>query len=110
MSQRPSLSHQSTADDIYNYGRVLEEALDAADNLDATLRRVVRKCTDADPRRRFKDMQQVHLALENRRSRSIYIIIIAFLIVMILILVWLKSPYAPQPAISPANIINIIQP
>ena len=28
--QRPSLSHQSTADDIYNYGKVLDEALRAA--------------------------------------------------------------------------------
>lgn len=95
--QRPSLSHQSTADDIYNYGKVLEEALSASDNMDATLERVVRKCTDPDPRRRFRDMQQVHLALENRRSSFIYIIIIAFLAVMVIILLWLQSPFAPAP-------------
>ncbi len=95
--QRPSLSHQSTADDIYNYGKVLEEALSASDNMDATLERVVRKCTDPDPRRRFRDMQQVHLALENRRSSVIYIIIIAFLAVMVIILLWLQSPFAPAP-------------
>ena len=96
--QRPSLSHQSTADDIYNYGKVLEEALDAADSIDPTLRRIARKCTDPDPRKRYRDMQQVHLALENRRSRNIYLIIITFLIVMILIILWLKSPYAPAPS------------
>lgn len=95
--QRPSLSHQSMADDIYNYGKVLEEAVAASDNMDATLQHVIRRCTDPDPRKRFKDMQQVHLALENRRSRTVYIIIIAFLVVMILLLLWLKSPMAPAP-------------
>ena len=93
--QRPSLSHQSTADDIYNYGKVLEEALSASDNMDATLERIAHKCTDPDPRRRYRDMQQVHLALENRRSSVVYLVIIAFLAVMVLILLWLESPWAP---------------
>ena len=106
--QRPSLSHQSTADDVYNYGRVLEEALDASDNIDATLRHVVRKCTDPDPKRRFRDVQQVQLALENRRSRSIYIIIIIFLSLMVLLLIWLKSPYAPAPVSTVSNILNLL--
>ncbi len=105
--QRPALSHQSTADDIYNYGKVLEEAMNASDNIDATLQRVVRKCTDLDPRRRFKDMQQVHLALEGRGSRMIYIGIIIFLTVMIVLICWLKSPWAPTPILhSPAIILN----
>ncbi len=95
--QRPSLSHQSTADDIYNYGRVLTEALDAAGSDDATLRRVARKCTDPDPKKRFSDMQQVHLALENRGNRSFYLFIIAFLVLMLLLVIWLKTPYAPTP-------------
>lgn len=100
--QRPSLSHQSTADDIYNYGQVLTEALDAAGNNDATLRRVARKCTDPDPKRRYRDMQQVHLALENRGNRHLYMVIIAFLALMLLLILWLKSPYAPQPINSAA--------
>ncbi len=95
--QRPSLSHQSTADDIYNYGKVLTEALDAAGSNDPTLRRVARKCTDPDPRRRFRDMQQVHLALENRGMRHLYGVIIAFLLLMLVIIIWLNSPYAPAP-------------
>ncbi|MDE6527179.1 MAG: protein kinase [Muribaculaceae bacterium] len=95
--QRPRLSHQSTADDIYNYGKVLTEALDAADCKDPILRRVARRCTDADPKRRFRDMQQVHLALEGRGNRMFYFIIIAFLVLMLLLVVWLKSPYAPTP-------------
>ncbi len=103
--QRPSLSHQSTNDDIYNYGLVLEEVLDASDNIDATLNRVARRCTDPDPKRRYRDLQQLHLALENRRPRTVYLIIIAFLVVMILLLLWLYSPYAPEPATGTTSLI-----
>lgn len=108
--QRPSLSHQSTADDIYDYGLVLEEMLAATDNIDATLHRVARRCTDPEPRRRYRDLQQLHLALENRRSRSVYLTIIAFLVLMILLLLWLYSPYAPEPINNgtPSLIINTI--
>lgn len=95
--QRPSLSHQSTSDDIYNYGQVLNAALDSADFDDVTLRHIARKCTDPNPARRFRDMQEVHLALENRRNKNLYIIIIAFLAVMVLLCLWLLSPYAPRP-------------
>ncbi len=35
-------------------------------------------------------MTQVHLALENRPVRRIYLTIIAFLAVMVLMLVWLS--------------------
>ena len=95
--QRPSLSHQSTADDIYNYGKVLDEALKAAKINDPVLRRVVRRCTDEDPRRRFSDMQQVHLALEGRKASLINLIIFIFLILMTLLVIWLISPYRPMP-------------
>lgn len=102
--QRPSLSHQSTADDIYNYGKVLSEVLDATGYDDPTLRRVARRCTDSDPRRRYRDMQQVHLALENRGFRSFYTIIIIFLVIMLLLAIWLKSPYSPRPVFGSAFI------
>lgn len=95
--QRPSLSHQSTADDIYNYGKVLDEALKAAKINDPVLRRVVRRCTDEYPRRRFSDMQQVHLALEGRKASLINLIIFIFLILMTLLVIWLISPYRPMP-------------
>ncbi|MDE6469036.1 MAG: protein kinase [Muribaculaceae bacterium] len=104
--QRPSLSHQSTADDIYNYGKVLIEALDACETDDPVLRRVALRCTDADPSKRYKTMQEVHLALENRKNHRIYIVIIAFLALMVLLLLWLKSPYAPQPATT-LDILNL---
>ena len=95
--QRPSLSHQSIADDIYAYGKVLDEALKASNVSDPVLRRVVRRCTDENPDRRFRDMQQVHLALEGRKSSLINLIIFIFLILMILLVIWLISPYRPLP-------------
>ena len=97
--QKPSLSHQSTRDDIRNYGKVLTEALDAAGDNDPTLRRVARKCVADDGNWRFRDMQQVHLALENRGNKIFYLIIIAFLLLMLMLVLWLKSPYAPTPVI-----------
>lgn len=95
--QRPSLSHQSTSDEIYNYGKVLEAALDAAGYDDPTLRKVIGKCTQENPARRYHDMQEVHLALEDRHKKNIYIFIIAFLAVMVLLCIYLLSPYAPTP-------------
>ncbi|MBO4943247.1 MAG: protein kinase [Muribaculaceae bacterium] len=95
--QRPSLSFQSTSDDIYNYGRVLDTALKASGTTDPILRRVVRRCTDPDPKKRFRDMQQVHLALEGRKSTVINTIIIVFLVLMFLLAIWLMSPYRPLP-------------
>lgn len=98
--QRPSLSHQSTSDDMLAYGQVLTEALDAADNHDPVLRRVARRCCDPDPKRRFRDMQQLHLALEGRRSATLSVIIVVFLFLMLLLAIWLMSPYRPEPPIA----------
>lgn len=87
--QRPSLSHQSVSDDIYNYGLVLTEVLDTTGFDDPVLRKVAKRCSDPDPRRRFSDMQQVHLALEDRRPLHIYLVVIGFLCIMLLLLVYL---------------------
>jgi serine/threonine protein kinase len=95
--QRKALSHQETSDDIYNYGKVVEEVLAATGIDDPTLARVAARCCDADPRRRFKDIAQIQMALANRPSNRLYIVIIAFLAAMVLILLWLSSPWSPKP-------------
>ena len=95
--QRPSLSHQSVKDDIYNYGLVIKEVLEKTGIEDPVLQKVARKCTEPDPRRRYHDLQQLHLALEDRGIKWLYIVIIIFLSIMVLILVWLRSPYSPSP-------------
>lgn len=72
--QRKSLTPREVADDIYNYGVVLGQALEATGSDDATLRRVARRCT-ADRQHRYRDMAQLHLALEGRSQRSFYLLI-----------------------------------
>ena len=88
--QRDSLTPRDTSTDIYNYGLVLRQALDAAGCTDATMRRVAARCLDPNPKARYHDMSQVHLALENRPVQRLYITILIFLAVMALILVWLS--------------------
>lgn len=99
--QRPSLSRRSIADDMLNYGTVLTEVLDATGINDSTLRRVARRCTDPDPKRRFSDTQQLHMALEGRSMKIFYIVVAVFVILMFFLVMWLKSPHSPAPVNGP---------
>lgn len=86
------LNHMKPADvseDIYNYGCVLSAALDAVEAPDPSLRKVARKCCDPDPRKRYHDVQDLHLALEGRKSSHLLLLLIAFLAIMALVLGWL---------------------
>lgn len=94
--QRKALSQADTGDDIYNYGLLLGQALDAVPDPDPRLRRVADRCTDPDPRRRYATLSSLRLALEPRRTHIIYLIIIAFLLAMIAILLWLNSAHRPS--------------
>lgn len=100
--QRPSLSRREVADDIYNYGKVLKEALDAVGSGDPVLRRVVRRCTATDRSHRFRDLAQLHLALEGRSQKRFFILVAITLAVMILLIVWLLSPWRPEPIVGTA--------
>lgn len=76
--------------DIQSYGRVLDEVLDHVPARMTTLRKVAARCTDPNPRHRFRDVQELHLALERRSSNQLYIMLIAFMAVMIVLLAWLN--------------------
>ncbi len=95
--QRPSLSRRELSDDIYNYGVVLGEALDACGCDDTTLRRVVRRCTDPNPAHRFRDLEQLHLALEGRSQKRFYVLVAITLALMVILVAWLLSPWRPAP-------------
>ncbi len=95
--QKSSLSHRDTSEDIYNYGKVIQEVLDTTGFEDTNLRRVSERCMDSDLSRRYSDIQQVKLALAGRQSSRLYMIIIAFLSAMLLLLLWLSSPWSPAP-------------
>lgn len=95
--QRPSLTPQQLSDDIYNYGIVLGEALDAAGNNDPVLRRVVRRCTDPNPARRYHDLSQLQLALDGGSQKRMFLLVAGFVIFMLFVIVWLLSPWRPEP-------------
>lgn len=84
------LSHNDTSRDIYNYGVILNEVLDHIPQPHSDLRRVAARCMDSNPRRRYHDVQELKLALGNRSGNRLYIIIIAFLVVMIGVLAYLN--------------------
>lgn len=86
------LNHMKPSDvseDIYNYGAVLAAALDAVPDPDPALRKIARKCIDPDPKKRYRDVQDLHLALEGRKSSHLLMLLITFLAIMALVLGWL---------------------
>lgn len=93
--QRKALTPRDTSEDIHNYGVVVKEALDAAPDDDPELRRVVERCLD--PERRYKDIHSLRMAIAGRKGQRLYLAIIAFLAAMVIVLLWLASPWSPKP-------------
>lgn len=87
--QKEHLEPTDAADDIYNYGMVLKEVLDSVDDSYPNLRKIAERCTDPNKSRRYRDVQDLHLALERRSGNRLYLLIIIFLTLMILFLAWL---------------------
>ena len=108
--QKPSLKTREVADDIFYFGQILELVLAASGSGNQNLRNVARKCTDPDPRRRYRDIQELRAAIENRGNRRLLIFIIVFLSILVLLLAWLSSPYRPQPPMEIAAATANLQP
>ena len=92
--QREHLTPADASEDIYNFGKVLGEVLSATGDRSPRLHRVVEKCTAPDPRRRFRDIPDLRMALSGGTNKRLYVVIITFLIVMIAVLAWfsIKDP------------------
>ena len=95
--QRENLEPGEASEDIYNYGKVLLEALDSTNVKYPNLRKVAERCTNPNPRNRYRDIQELHLALEQRSNNRLYILCIIFLAIMTLFLAWFNSPWRPTP-------------
>lgn len=95
--QNTHITPKDVSEDIKNYGEVLMAALDAAGSNNMRLRRVAEKCMNPDPAKRYQDVNALRLALADRKTNNIYLAIIAFLVAMIALLLWLNSPYRPEP-------------
>lgn len=93
--QKPALTPEQAVDDIRNFGNIILETLDQSGINDPQLRRIAEKATDVHSRRQYSNIHELRMALENRRSNRLYIIIIIFLVIMVAVLAWLSSPYKP---------------
>lgn len=91
--QRQHMEPADVSEDIYNYGLVLDEAISHMEEKDSRLQKVARRCADPDPKKRYHDLQDLHLALESRSSRQIYLLLILFVMLMIVLAVWVTSTY-----------------
>lgn len=98
-NQKSHITPDDASDDIYNFGLVLSATLDAIPQPHPHLRRVAEKCITPDPRRRYRDINALRMALADRKPNHFYIAIIAFLVLMIALLLWLNSPYRPVPTV-----------
>lgn len=82
--QKNQLEPTDVADDICSFGRVLDQALEACPEANFPhLRAVADRCLSPFP---YRDVQQLQMAVAERSAISRYIIIIAFLAVMVVIL------------------------
>lgn len=103
--QREHLTPTDASEDIRNYGLVLHAVIEAykkdspreaAKNASLLARyaKVADRCLSGDSRRRFRDVQDLKLALAGDTNRRLYLIIIFFLAAMALLLGWLswKAP------------------
>ncbi|MBQ2839437.1 MAG: protein kinase [Muribaculaceae bacterium] len=106
--QKEHLEPTDAAEDIYNYGLVLKEVLDNVDGEYPNLHKIADRCTDPNPSRRYRDVQDLHLALERRSGNRLYLMIIIFLVLMILFLagIIILEPQKINQISSINNLIN----
>lgn len=95
--QRGNLEPAEVSEDIFNYGMILKEAVESTGEKYPLLRKISERCISPNPRNRYQDVQELHLALEQKSNNQIYILCIVFLMIMTLVLAWLNSPYRPVP-------------
>lgn len=88
--QHEHLTPAEASEDIYNFGKVLGEVLEATGDRNPRLRMVVKHCTASDPRKRFRDVQDLRMAIAGDSNRRLYTLIIIFLVIMSAILGWLN--------------------
>lgn len=91
--QKNTLTPTDVCEDIYNFGIVMREALDRSGIRNQHLRHIANRCIDPDPKRRFRNFDDLHIAIEGHTNKRIYIIIIAFLAAMVAILIVLNYLY-----------------
>lgn len=105
--QREHLTPADAEEDIYNFGKVLSTVLEQVPDAPAHLKRIAAKCLEENPRRRYPNIHSLRLDIVHRSDNKIYLAVIIFLILMIGLLVWFNSPWAPVKPDTATGFINI---
>lgn len=106
--QRERLTPADASEDIYMFGKVLRELIDAVPGSPVRLRRIADKCMSQNPRDRYRSVHELRMALASRSDNRLYLAIIAFLLVMIALLVWFNSGLAPHRPASVASLLPAV--
>lgn len=86
--QLAKLSEQDTAQDIHNYGKVLNEVLDHLPTSMPKLRKIANRAENND--RNLSSIADIQLAIERGNSSVIYYLLISFIVIMTVLLIWLS--------------------
>ena len=89
--QQDHLSRQDTESDIKSFGKILDMTLNACPPEVAQLHSRCRKVAQNAIAGKYSDVQEVKMALNDRKASRLGIFIAVFLIVMIVVLAWLTS-------------------
>ncbi|MBD5213542.1 MAG: hypothetical protein HDS75_01795 [Bacteroidales bacterium] len=89
--QKNSLSPDATADDIFNFGLILTEALKANPKYpDASrLRKIAARCLSPNPAGRFPDIRALKMAIDGRAKIATIVLTTVFIVLMVGVLAWL---------------------
>lgn len=94
--QKNNLTPTDVSEDIYNFGLVMREALDRSGIRNNHLRHIANRCIEPDPKKRFHNIDDLRMAIEGRSNKRMYVLIIAFLAIMVAILITLNYIYLPR--------------
>lgn len=94
--QRDNLSPTAASEDIRSYGLVLKEVLEKTGDTNQQFHRIADRCLSDDPRRRYRDVPDLKMALSGSSNKRLYMLVISFLVLMTLILGYLSFK---QPAL-----------
>lgn len=93
--QSRALPTCDTAADMASYGRVVLDAIHSSGIDNPEIRRLALRCTD--PRRGVGNASKARALLSHSRPNRIYFYLVAFLVVMVIILVWLSIVQVQPP-------------
>lgn len=96
--QHSHLTPAETSEDISNFGKVLEAALDAEGGSHPNLRRIVARTKKKQHAGGYNSIHSLRLDIEHRTDRVLYLTIIILVVAMITLLAWLVSGHGPIPA------------